>query len=109
MVSWIHIEDFCKAVDWIIQNKNLHGTINITAPIPLSNEIMMKKLRKQFKAPFGLNAPIWQLEIASIFLKTETELLLKSRNVYPEKLIESGFQFSYPTFDEAVLQLIKDS
>ena len=109
MVSWIHIEDFCRAVDWIIQNKNLHGTINITAPIPLSNEIMMKKLRKQFKAPFGLNAPIWQLEIASIFLKTETELLLKSRNVYPEKLIESGFQFSYPTFDEAVLQLIKDS
>lgn len=109
MVSWIHIEDFCRAVDWIIQNKNLHGTINITVPIPLSNEIMMKKLRKQFKAPFGLNAPVWQLEIASIFLKTETELLLKSRNVYPEKLIESGFQFSYPTFDEAVLQLIKDS
>jgi NAD dependent epimerase/dehydratase family enzyme len=42
MVSWIHIDDFCRAVDWIIQNKNLHGTINITAPIPLSNEIMMK-------------------------------------------------------------------
>lgn len=105
MVSWIHIDDFCRAVDWIIQNKNMEGPINITAPAPLSNEVMMKKLRQQFKAPFGLDAPVWQLEIASIFLKTETELLLKSRNVYPEKLMKSGFQFSYPTFDEALLKL----
>lgn len=105
MVSWIHIDDFCRAVDWIIQNKNIEDTINITAPAPLSNEVMMKKLRKQFKAPFGLDASVWQLEIASIFLNTETELLLKSCNAYPEKLIESGFQFSYPTFDEAILKL----
>jgi NAD dependent epimerase/dehydratase family enzyme len=47
--------------------------------------------------------------IASIFLKTETELLLKSRNVYPEKLIETDFNFHIPLFDEAVLQLIKYS
>ncbi|REC62439.1 TIGR01777 family protein [Chryseobacterium pennae] len=107
MVSWIHIEDFCKAVDWIIQNENRDGAVNITAPAPLSNEAMMKKLRKQFKAPFGLNAPVWQLEIASVFLNTETELLLKSRNVYPQKLMESGFHFSYPTFDEAILNLLK--
>ncbi|AZB10760.1 TIGR01777 family protein [Chryseobacterium sp. G0162] len=107
MVSWIHIDDFCRAIDWVIQHKNVEGSINITAPAPLSNEAMMKKLRKEIRAPFGLNAPVWQLEIASIFLKTETELLLKSRNVYPEKLIESGFQFSYPTFDEAILKLLK--
>ncbi|SDJ12568.1 TIGR01777 family oxidoreductase [Chryseobacterium jejuense] len=105
MVSWIHIDDFCRAVDWIIQNKSMEGAINITAPAPLSNEVMMKKLRKEFSAPFGLNAPVWQLEIASIFLNTETELLLKSRNVYPAKLMKSGFHFSYPTFDEAILKL----
>lgn len=105
MVSWIHIDDFCRAVDWIIQQKNIEGTVNITAPTPLSNEVMMEKLRKQLKVPFGLNAPVWQLEIASILLKTETELLLKSRNVYPKKLIESGFHFSYPTFNEAILTL----
>ncbi|OCA79783.1 TIGR01777 family protein [Chryseobacterium contaminans] len=105
MVSWIHIDDFCKAVDWIIQNKNIKDTINITAPFPLSNEIMMKKLRKGFRIPLGLDAPVWQLEIASIILKTETELLLKSRNVYPEKLLKSGFHFSYPTFEEALFKL----
>lgn len=107
MVSWIHIDDFCRAIDWIIQHPHAEGAINITAPSPLSNEMMMRKLRKQFKAPFGLNAPVWQLELASIFMKTETELLLKSRYVYPEKLIHSGFQFSYSTFDEAILKLLR--
>ncbi|MCJ7932541.1 MAG: TIGR01777 family oxidoreductase [Chryseobacterium sp.] len=85
MVSWIHIDDFCRAVEWIINHEDITGIMNITAPDPLSNEIMMRKLRKQMKVPFGLNTPVWQLEIASGFLKTETELLLKSRNVYPEK------------------------
>lgn len=107
MVSWIHINDFCKAVEWIIQHENISGAINVTAPAPLSNSVMMEKLRKKLKVPFGLNAPVWQLEIASIFLKTETELLLKSRNVYPENLLKSGFTFSYSTFDEALNNLLK--
>lgn len=108
MVSWIHIEDFCRAVEWIIQNENMSGAINITAPNPISNEEMMKKLRKQTNIPFGMNAPVWQLELASIFLKTETELLLKSRNVYPENLMKNGFQFLYPTFEEVVANLLKN-
>ncbi|MBP1168097.1 uncharacterized protein (TIGR01777 family) [Chryseobacterium sp. PvR013] len=107
MVSWIHIEDFCKAVDWIIQHENISGTVNITAPAPVSNENMMRKLRKKMNVPFGLNAPVWQLEIASVFLNTETELLLKSRNVYPERLQKSGFQFLYPEFDDALLNLLE--
>ncbi|ANF51996.1 epimerase [Chryseobacterium glaciei] len=105
-VSWIHIDDFCKAIEHIIDNENIFGVINITAPNPLSNEEFMRKLRKEMKIPFGLNAPVWQLEIASIFLKTETELLLKSRNVYPEKLIKNGFEFSYPNIESAFRNLI---
>jgi NAD dependent epimerase/dehydratase family enzyme len=66
----------------------------------------MKKLRKEMNIPFGLNAPVWQLEIASIILNTETELLLKSRNVYPEKLIKSGFKFSYSTVESAFKNLL---
>ena len=100
-VSWIHIDDFCRAVEFILDNENIVGEINITAPNPLSNEDFMRKLRKQMKIPFGLNAPVWQLEIASIFLNTETELLLKSRNVYPEKLIQNSFEFMYPTVEKA--------
>jgi len=106
-VSWIHIDDFCKAVEYIIDNENFLGAVNITAPNPLPNEGFMKKLRKEMKVLFGLNAAVWQLEIASVFLKTETELLLKSRNVYPEKLIKNGFEFSYPSIDSAFQHLIK--
>lgn len=105
-VSWIHIDDFCNAIQHIIDSENISGVINVTAPNPLSNEEFMKKLRKEMKIPFGLNAPVWQLEIASIFLKTETELLLKSRNVYPEKLIKNGFQFSYPDIESTFKNLI---
>ena len=105
-VSWIHIDDFCKAIQHIIDNENMSGVINVTAPNPLSNEEFMKKLRKEMKIPFGLNAPVWQLEIASIFLNTETELLLKSRNVYPQKLIKSGFEFTYSNIESAFNDLV---
>jgi len=105
-VSWVHIDDFCKAVEFILEDENLSGPINITAPEPLSNEEFMMKLRKAMKVPFGLNAPVWQLEIASVFLKTQTELLLKSRNVYPEKLILNGFEFKYPQVKKAFENLI---
>ena len=71
--SWIHIDDFCRAVDFIIENETISGVVNVTAPKPLPNEECMKKLRDSIKIPFGLNAQVWQLEIASIFLQTETE------------------------------------
>ena len=87
MMSWIHIDDFCEAVRFIIENEQLQGAINITAPNPLANETMMKLLCKKIKIPFGIPSPVWLLEVAAIFIKTETELMLKSRNVYPEILI----------------------
>lgn len=105
MMSWIHIDDFCEAVNFIIENENLKGAINITAPKPLSNENMMKQLREKIKIPFGASSPVWLLELASIFIKTETELMLKSRNVYPEILLQNGFQFKYDTFGKALVKL----
>ncbi|MPS66683.1 MAG: TIGR01777 family protein [Chryseobacterium sp.] len=105
-LSWIHIDDFCRAIEYIINNENIVGEINITAPNPLSNKEFMRKLRKEIKIPFGLNAPVWQLEIASIFLKTETELILKSRNVYPEKLIQNDFQFQFSTIEKTFRSLV---
>jgi len=105
MMSWIHIDDFCEAVNFIIENENIKGAVNITSPKPLSNEKMMKQLREKIKIPFGIPSPVWLLEIAAIFIKTEAELMLKSRNVYPEILIENGFKFRYPLFDNVLEQL----
>lgn len=106
LVSWIHIDDFCEAVNFIIENKNLEGVINITAPKPLSNEKMMKQLREKMKIPFGIPSPVWLLELASIFMQTETELMLKSRNVYPETLLQHGFSFLYRDFGQAMEALV---
>jgi len=106
LMSWIHIDDFCEAVNFIIENENLKGAINITAPKPLSNENMMSQIRKKIKVKFGIPSPVWLLEIASIFIRTETELMLKSRNVYPEILLENRFKFRYPSFDNALNQLV---
>ena len=64
-----------------------------------NNEEFMKTLRKKIKIPFGIASPVWLLEIMSIFLKTETELLLKSRNTFPKKLIDSGFNFKSNFFE----------
>ena len=106
MMSWIHIDDFCEAVDFIINKENLKGSINITAPNPVSNKGFMKAIREKIKVPFGISSPVWLLEIASIFLGTETELMLKSRNVYPEILIENGFKFKFPNCASALHDLI---
>ncbi|WP_294244396.1 TIGR01777 family oxidoreductase [uncultured Chryseobacterium sp.] len=105
-VSWIHIHDFCKAVEYVIDHHNLLGPVNVTAPNPLSNEKFMAALRREMNIPFGLNAPAWQLEIASVVVRTETELLLKSRNVYPDKLLKNGFEFTYPKLATALKDLV---
>lgn len=104
-VSWIHIEDFCRAVHFIIEQRQIEGAINITSPNPLSNASFMKTLRQKLKALFGLPTPIFLLELGSWFIRTETELLLKSRWVLPERLIKNGFEFKYGKLSTALKQL----
>ena len=105
-VSWIHVEDFCRAVAWILQNENLSGAVNICSPNPVPNVEFMACIRKACHASFGLPAPLWLLEIGAFLLSTETELVIKSRRVVPGKLLSSGFTFQYPYLLPAVEQLV---
>ena len=107
-VSWIHEEDFCRAVDWIIEHENLSGPVNVAAPNPITNREMMAALRNVCGMPFGLPAPSWMLEVGAFVLRTETELIIKSRRVVPVRLTESGFHFSFPQFRAALENLIAD-
>jgi uncharacterized protein (TIGR01777 family) len=100
-VSWMHVEDFCQAVEWLITHGELSGPINLVAPNPLPNGDMMKILRQIYHVPFGLPATAWMLEVGAFFLRTETELILKSRRVIPGRLLASGFQFRFPEIKEA--------
>ena len=104
-VSWIHVEDFCRAIEWIIAHEDLAGPINQCAPNPLPNKEMMKTFRDVCGMPIGLPATEWMLEIGAFFLRTETELIFKSRRVVPGRLLASGFKFHFPTFREALLNL----
>lgn len=101
-VSWMHDVDFCRAVEWIIEHPELQGPINMTAPNPLTNAAFMREIRQALDVPFGLPSFRWMLEIGALVMGTETELILKSRKVVPRKLLDSGFTFQYPTWQDAV-------
>jgi len=94
-VSWIHQEDFCRAVEWIIEQESLRGPVNLAAPNPVPNAEFMATIRKVCRVPFGLPASRWMLEIGAFFLRTETELIIKSRRVVPGRLLASGFAFRH--------------
>lgn len=106
-VSWIHEIDFCRAVDWLIEHDELIGPVNLAAPNPVSNREMMATLRELIDASFGLPAPTWMLEIGAFLLRTETELILKSRRVVPGKLVSSGFAFHFAQMREAMADLVE--
>jgi len=104
-VSWIHYRDFVRSIQWIIDREPLSGAINIAAPDPLPNAEFMTALRAAWGIRFGLPAPRWLLEAGAFALRTETELVLKSRRVIPGALLESGFTFEHPTWPEAARDL----
>lgn len=104
-VSWIHEEDFRRAVEWVLEHPELSGPVNLASPHPLTNAEMMRTFRRVGGAPVGLPATEWMLEVGAFVMRTETELLLKSRNVVPGKLLASGFQFHFPQMETALRDL----
>ncbi|HSY60871.1 MAG TPA: TIGR01777 family oxidoreductase [Cytophaga sp.] len=105
--SWIHIEDLKNIVLFIQAHTDMSGVYNCAAPEPVTNKIFMKLLRKEMKMPFGLPTPKWLLKIGAVLIRTETELILKSRWVLPERLQKDGFNFTYPQLDEALKNILR--
>ena len=104
-MSWIHEDDFCRAVEWLIGRDELSGPVNIASPNPIPHRDMMKILRRECRVPFGLPATRWMLEVAAFVHRTEAELILKSRRVVPGRLLASGFQFRFPRMEDAVREI----
>ncbi len=105
-VSWIHTDDFCNSIQWILDHEKLEGTINVAAPHPLPNREFMRVLRDVCGQKFGLPATAWMLESGAFFLRTETELLLKSRRVVPSRLLRSGYRFQYTQWRDAAREIV---
>jgi uncharacterized protein (TIGR01777 family) len=104
-VSWIHERDFCRAVEWLIEHEDFTGPVNLAAPRPLTNRAMMHVIRQACHVRFGLPATRTMLEMGAFFLRTETELIIKSRRVVPGRLSDAGFTFEFNTLAEAVGEL----
>ncbi len=106
-VSWIHYADFVRAVSWLIDHDEIEGPVNLAAPNPLPNADFMRALRQAWGRSFGLPATEWMLEVGAFFLRTETELVLKSRRVVPGRLLQQGFPFQFPSWPEAARDLCR--
>jgi len=105
-VSWIHIDDFCRAVGWVIERTEIEGAVNICSPKPLPNAQFVREIRHALGVPIGVPATEWMLEIGAKVLGTETELLIKSRRVVPGKLLESGFEFEFADWPAATQDIV---
>ncbi len=105
-VSWIHETDFARAVEFLIDREEIDGPVNLAAPNPLPNREFMEALRDAWGMPNGLPAPAPLLATGMFLLRSETELVLKSRRVVPGRLLGAGFQFEFPTWPEAAEDLV---
>jgi len=108
-VSWIHHRDFTRAVDFLIEREDLEGAVNLSSPNPLPYRDFMKTLRGAWGQSIGLPATEWMLEIAAFFLRTESELVLKSRRVIPTRLLHAGFEFQFSDWQDAAKHLVADA
>lgn len=105
-VSWIHETDFVRAIDFLMAQTHLQCSINVCAPAPLLQRDFMRILREAYGTRFALPAAEWMLEIGAFFLRTETELILKSRRVVPQRLLDASFNFCFPDWSSAAPDLV---
>lgn len=106
-VSWMHGEDFVRAVQWLIAHEELSGPVNLAAPEPLPFAEFLRLLRRAWGKRIGLPAMRWMLEVGAFVMRTETELVLKSRRVVPGRLLDSGFPFHFPQWEGAAKDLCR--
>lgn len=109
MYSWVHVADLCRIIEWCYEHKDMEGVYNCSSPNAVTNADFMNTLRRITGHKIGLRAYKWMLEAGAALIGTETELTLKSRWVYPAKLIQSGFSFRYNTLEHALTDIVQET
>lgn len=104
-MSWIHERDFVRATEHVIQEASTEGPVNFAAPTPLPQKEFMGELRRALGVPLGLPAAAWMIGLGAILLRTDPELILKSRRVVSGRLRDSGFEFEFADWSSAVRDL----
>jgi uncharacterized protein len=109
MYSWIHIEDTCRIIEWMYDHKEMEGVYNLSSPGAVTNARFMQLLREATDCKFGLPAYEWMLRIGAKLIGTEAELVLKSRWVFPAKLLQSGYTFKFPNLETAFEDIVRQT
>lgn len=104
--SWVHLDDVIGVIRFLREHPELDGVVNVSAPNPSDNRTVMATVRRVLGVPFGLPLPRWVLELGAMAIHTETELVLKSRWVVPERLLGAGYEFRYPDLEPALAQIV---
>lgn len=107
--SWVHIDDVIRAIDHVYSHSEMAGPVNVATPNPSTNADVMAEVRTELGRRYGLPTPAWLLQMGARVIRTEAELVLKSRWVHPEKLLQSGFEFRYPKLSDALVEIAADT
>lgn len=105
MFSWVHIDDVVRSIVHVYDNPGISGPVNVSAPLPVTNQEMMREVRQALGRQRGVPTPVWMLEFGARVIRTEAELVLKSRWLESEVLAETGFRFQYPSLPGALSQI----
>jgi uncharacterized protein len=105
-VSWIHEIDFIRAIEFLIATQELAGAVNLASSNPLPNRDFMRVLREAWGTRIGLPIASWMIETGTFFMRTESELVLKSRQVIPGRLLAAGFKLTFPEWPAAARDLV---
>jgi len=106
-VSWVHDRDFVRALTFLIDREELEGPVNVASPEPLPQREFMAAIQEAWGAGIALPATAWMVAIGAFFMRTETELILKSRRVVPGRLLDAGFRFEFPRWPAAAADLVQ--
>lgn len=109
-VSWIHDRDFIRAVEFLIERDDFAGPVNLASPNPLPYSEFMRELRHAcggIGAKIALPATRSMIELGTFLMRTESELVLKSRRVVPGRLLNAGFTFEFPYWRDAAVDLCR--
>lgn len=106
--SWVHLSDVLGVIDFVAERTELNGVVNVVSPEASDNRTLMRVIRRALGVPFGLPAFRWMTELGALVIKTETELILKSRWVAPERLLAAGYRFAFTELEDAVGSIVAE-
>lgn len=104
-ISWIHIDDFIRAVQHIIDIPSVRDVVHVTSPNPINNKTLMKELRRVNGRPSAPPTPAFAVKLGAFAMGSDPALALTGRRCIPRRLSETGFTFQYPELSSALLNL----